>query len=311
MYSAIRATGSTNLIMMQWHMGWEPNGWGQTDAWAGQINTALGGSPTGIVYTTHLYYYSPTDLTSYWNGNGVDSSSGGVPMTEAQIQTQLQGLQSSMGVAAPLVMNEEGDCSSGSSNIQNDYTWWNNLIQAQNACGIGAGAYYWLSSGGLGGSFDGEELITSGYTPNTMGQDYINAYTAPAPTPTPTPTPTTTPTPTPAPTATPTLTPSPTPQPTAAPTPTPTPTTTPTSTATPTPTPAAIPSPTSTPLPASSQPPTESSRGQTSTPTPPTNPDPTTTPKQTQPTIHNQHSHRNAWYMFNWLRFRFHFHHFR
>ena len=35
-------------------------------SWASQINTALS-NPTNIVYTTHLYYYAPTDLTSYWN----------------------------------------------------------------------------------------------------------------------------------------------------------------------------------------------------------------------------------------------------
>ncbi len=33
MYSAIRATGSTNLIIMQWHMGWNPNGYGRTLGW--------------------------------------------------------------------------------------------------------------------------------------------------------------------------------------------------------------------------------------------------------------------------------------
>ena len=111
-----------------------------------------------------------------------------------------------MGVSAPLVINEEGSCLSSSSNVQNDYNWWNSLIQAQNTLGIGAGAYYWLSSSGLGGSYDGEELLTSGYTPNTMGQEYINAYTAPTLTTTTpsTPAPTATPTPTPAPTVTPT-----------------------------------------------------------------------------------------------------------
>ena len=114
-------------------------------------------------------------------------------MTISQLETQLQGAVNSMGVNAPLVVNEEGDCSADTANITSDYVWWNNLLQAQDALGIGAGAYYWLSSSGLGPAFSGEELLTSGYTPNTVGQDYINAYTAPPPTPTPTPSQTPTP----------------------------------------------------------------------------------------------------------------------
>ncbi len=117
-----------------------------------------------------------------------------------------------MGISAPLVINEEGSCLSSSGNSQNDYTWFGNLLQAQNALGIGAGAYYWLSSSGLGGTYDGEYLLSSGYAAANMGQDYINAYTGT--TTTPSPPPTSTPTPTPTPTSTPTPTPTPTPPPT-------------------------------------------------------------------------------------------------
>jgi hypothetical protein len=99
-------------------------------------------------------------------------------MTTAQIETQLQGLLSNMGISAPVVMNEQGDCELVSANISNDYTWWSNLLQAENALGIGEGAYYWLSDSGLGGVFDGNDLLTSGYTPNTTGQECINAYQA-------------------------------------------------------------------------------------------------------------------------------------
>ncbi len=170
MYNAVRNAGSTNLIMMQWQPGWEPNGWGSNLSWAAQINTALGGNPTNMVYTTHFYYYAPSNLASYW-----DDPSGFHGATS--LTNCLQLLQTSMGVNAPLVINEEGSCLLSSSNPQNDYTWWNSLLQAQMADGIGAGAYYWLSASGLGGTYDGEELLTSGYTPNTMGQEYINAYT--------------------------------------------------------------------------------------------------------------------------------------
>ncbi len=262
MYNAIRSTGSTNLIFMQWNCGWEPNV-GQTLGWASAMTSAIG-SPTNLAFTTHLYYYAPSDLTQFWDSSGSDSS--GVPMTTSQLETQLQGLQSGMDVSAPLVINEEGSCLSSSSNTANDATWWSNLLAAQYACGIGDGAYYWLSSSGLGGTYDGEELLSSGYTANTMGQDYINAYVAPTPTPTPTatPTPTTTPTPTPTPTPVPTATPTSTPAPTATPTPTPVPTPTPTATPTPTP----IPTPVPTPVP-------------TATPTPVPTPATTSTPTTT------------------------------
>ncbi len=200
MYNAVRSAGSTNLIMMQWQPGWEPNGWGQNLSWASQINTALGGSPSNMVYTTHFYYYAPSNLASYWNDPSQFEGA-------TSLANCLQLLQASMGVNAPLVINEEGSCLSSSSNAQNDYTWFGNVLQAQNTDGIGAGAYYWLSSSGLGGTYDGEDLLTSGYSANTMGQDFINAYTAPtvaALTPTPTAAPTPTATPTPMPTATPT-----------------------------------------------------------------------------------------------------------
>ena len=110
MYNAIRATGATNLIMMQWRMGWYPNGYGNNLSWASQINNAI--HPTNIVYTTHFYYYAPTDLSSYWAKD------------YATLKTQLQSAISSMGVNAPLVINEEGSCLSSSPNRQNDYTWW-------------------------------------------------------------------------------------------------------------------------------------------------------------------------------------------
>ena len=283
MYNAIRGTGSTNLIMMQWQAGWQPN-CGMTLGWASQINTALGGNPTNMIYTTHFYYFSPSDDSPYWNSNGASSRSGGTPMSTAQIETQLQNLQSTMGINAPIVINEEGSCLSSSNNAQNDYTWFNNLLQAQTATGFGIGAYYWLSNSGLGGTYDGEYLLSSGYTAASMGQALINSYTGtdptPAPTQNPTPTPTATakPTASPTPTAKPTASPTPTAKPTASPTPTPTPTpTTKTGSPTglnPTPTPTKDPTPTPT-------------AKATATPTPKPTLKPTATP--TQPTYMIRH----------------------
>ena len=101
MYNAIRATGNTNLIMMQWMDGWYPNGWNMDLSWACQIVGALGGTPTNLVFTTHFYWYAPTDLTSLWtnyqNFKGATS-----------IQDAISKAKTSMGVNYPLVVNEEG-----------------------------------------------------------------------------------------------------------------------------------------------------------------------------------------------------------
>lgn len=175
MYNAIRGTGATNLIMMQWKMGWVPNGWGADLSWASQIKNATG-NPTNVIYTTHFYYYSPSDVTRYWNQNETYSYNGGIPKTTLQLESDLQSLISSMGINAPLVINEEGSCRLSSYNVTNDYIWWNNLLQAQATLGIGMGAYYWLSDSGLGGVYSGNSLLSSGYSPNTMGQEYIDSY---------------------------------------------------------------------------------------------------------------------------------------
>jgi len=170
MYSAIRETGSTHPIMMQWHMGWFPNGYGNDLSWCTQIANAIP-SATNLVYTTHLYYHAPSDLSSYWKTDYTG------------LKAQLQECINTMGVTAPLLINEEGSCLSDVSNKQNDYIWWQNLVIAQRGLGIGAGAYYWLSDTGLGGVYSGETMLSSGYAPNTMGQAYINAYNGPTTTP--------------------------------------------------------------------------------------------------------------------------------
>jgi hypothetical protein len=329
MYNAIRGTGSTNLIMMQWHVGWFPNGYGNNLSWVKQIDSAI--HPTNMIYTTHFYYYSPSDLSSYWAKD------------YATLKTQIQTGISSMGISAPLVINEEGSCLTSSPNKQNDYTWWANLVLAQRDLNVGAGAYYWLSDAGLGGVFAGESMLSSGYSPNTMGQAYINAYQAtstnptvtPAPTATPTATPKPTAVPTPVPTATPAPTPTATPKPTAiatpaptnAPTPTPTavPTVTPKPTVAPTVTPKPTVTPTQTPAPtvtASPKPTATATPAPTTTaaPTPTNTPAPTVTAKPTvaptvkptappatpHPTMPSQQWY-NPWYhwynWFSWARF--------
>jgi hypothetical protein len=281
-YNAIRNAGATNLLFVQWEPGWVPDY--SSLAWASQLNSALGGNPTNVAYTTHLYYYSPSDDTPFWDQNGVDAGSGGTPMTTAQIQSALQGAETSMGVTAPLVINEFGDCLSASAcgpSYSQDYSWFNSVCQATNNLGIGLTAYYWATIGNIAPDQEGLLSAASTYTPNTEGQDFINAYTAPTPTPTPTSTPTPTPTTTPKPTA------SPTPTPTAKPTPTPSPTPTPTAKPTPTPSPTKDPNPTPTPAPT-----------QIPKPTPTPTPVPTTTPTPIQHSSHH-HSQKNSGYIFS------------
>jgi hypothetical protein len=296
MYNAIRGTGATNIIMMQWHMGWFPNGYGNNLSFAKQINDAI--HPTNLVYTTHFYYYAPSDLSSYW---AKDYNT---------LKSQLQTGINSMGVTAPLVSNEEGSCLASSPNKQNDYTWWQNLLAAQRDLNIGATPYYWLSDSGLGGVYMGESMLSSGYSPNTMGQSFINAYQAPTSTPTPspttTPTPTASPTPTPtaAPTSTPTATPTPTPTPNPTATPTPNPTQTPTPTPTSTVAPSIQPSASATPTPTLPTAPTSKP-----TATPSGNPTPsstqTATPEPSASTATTQlltfgYYTRQSWYGFHW-----------
>ena len=212
MYNAIRATGATNLIMMQWMDGWYPNGFGMNLSWASQIVNALGGQPTNLVFTTHFYWYAPSDLTRYWsnpqNFEGATS-----------VQNAIQLAQASMGVSYPLVINEQGSSSAVSANPSTDQAWYKTVLAAEVNLGIGLSGYFWLSDSGLGYAWTGETLMSTGtnYTPNTMGQEFINAYVPPTAAPSPSPSPTPTATPTPAPTATPSPTPTATPTATPAP----------------------------------------------------------------------------------------------
>jgi hypothetical protein len=274
MYTAIRQTGASNIVMMQWHMGWQPNGYGNTLAWASQIDNAI--HPVNIVYTTHFYYYAPTDLTSYW-------------ATDQAI--------ASMGVSAPLVINEEGSCMSSSQNRQNDLTWWTNLVSAQRDLGVGACAYYWLSDGGLGGVYSGETMLSGGYTPNSMGQAYIDAYVPSAVS-----------------QAVSVVTPSPTVEPTATPTPAVTlpteqPSTEPTQTAEPTPEPAqtetSTTQPTSEPTTAFPDEPTIN-HAPTYTAKPTSTAQPTTQPSAEAPQTQSQKGTPildGNWLFFNWIRY--------
>ena len=146
MYSAIRDSGSENLIFMQWDGGYVPTF--NTLSWCSQISAAIPNS-LNLAFTTHCYIYSP-----YFNSEWGTSNS--------TVLSQLQAAVQSMGVNAPLVINEAGSCMSvvASSDVQDELNWWTGLNYAAKELGIGVCAYYWIYKYDLGPVFDGEALLT-------------------------------------------------------------------------------------------------------------------------------------------------------
>lgn len=201
MYNAVRAVTTQNLIFMQWQMGYIPT---YNDlSWCQQISTAIPGA-TNIVYTTHVYRHAP-----YFNSQWATTTSG--------VLTQLRTAVQSMGVSAPLVINEAGSAWNyvSTSDRQNELNWWTGIIRASGTLSVGFAAYYWMSDSDLGPVYSGIALLagpwqTGASSPpaNSIGSVFLNYV---PPTPSPTPTPPTTATPTPTTTATPTPTPTPSP----------------------------------------------------------------------------------------------------
>ena len=240
-----------------------------------------------MVFTTHFYWYAPSDLTSLWTN--YQNFRGSTSIADA-----ISKAKASMGVSYPLVINEQGSSMALSPNKNTDYTWYQTVLTAQVNQGIGLSGYFWVSDAGLGFAWTGETLLSTGtnYTPNNMGQIFINSYVAPTTSSNPTPTPTASPTP--VPTATPTPVPTATPTPIATPTPVPTPTATPTPEPTTDPTPAtppALPTPTTTETPK----PTATPTPKPTAPAAPSSPNPTEMPTHPPTLVHHR-----QWFMFYW-----------
>ena len=167
MYDAIRGAGAQNLIFMQWDSGYLPN---YNDlSWARQISNAIPNAEN-LVFTTHAYRHGP-DFNPEW-GTSYDA-----------VEGQLQAAVQSMGINAPLVINEAGSCmfSVPNDDVKAELTWWEALNQAAAKLGIGVTAYYWLSDSDLGYAFSGETLLQGTWTtgavsptPNEMGQIFLN-----------------------------------------------------------------------------------------------------------------------------------------
>lgn len=167
MYTAVRSTGSSNLIFMQWNGGYVPT-WNDL-SWCTQITTAIPRA-SNIAFTTHVYRHAPY-FNSQW---GVD-----YPTVLIQMLTAIK----SMGVVAPLVINEAGSCMSyvAANDVQNELNWWSGLNRVAQTLSIGLSAYYWMADTDLGPVFAGEALLSGPWparaaTPpaNNMGQIFLN-----------------------------------------------------------------------------------------------------------------------------------------
>jgi hypothetical protein len=291
-YQAIRATGSQNIIFMQWHMGLVPT-W--TDfSWVpqlyNQLKSTINTAPINVAFTAHPYRHAPYPnlqwATTYSGVKAQLNDPGMIPATRSN------------GIDVPVVFNEMGVCMNAgygtSDPLSNEYGFWSALLQNSYEMGVGVVPYYWMQTGAWG--YD-EALVQGTWaanaaspTPTQAGQAFIDAYVAPTQS-TPTPTPTT----------------SPTPSPSTAPTPTATPTSDPTETPTPAPTNSPTQEPTVTPTPTATSKPAPV---QTQTPTPTRTPTATskpTTPEQTSPTpTHPPIQHNNFfrhWYTIYWPHF--------
>ena len=166
MYNAVRSVTSQNLIFMQWNAGYIPN---YNDlSWCQQISNAIPNA-ANLVYTTHAYRHSPY-FNYQWETN------------TPNVQSQLTFAIESMGIKAPLLVNEAASCKSyvPSSDVQNELGWWRALNNATRNLGIGLTAYYWMSDNDLGPVFEGEALLTgywvngtSSPMPNQMGEIFL------------------------------------------------------------------------------------------------------------------------------------------
>jgi hypothetical protein len=167
MYNAIRTVGCDNLIFMQWQAGYIPN---HNDlGWCKQISDAIPGA-TNLVYTTHVYRHAPYFNKQWGTSNSI-------------IETQLTLALKSMGVTAPLVINEAGCCQNTitSHDLTIEVEWWKSLCSNTKTFGIGLTAYYWMSDNDLGPTYGGLSLLTGNWTtgaqsptPNQFGNIFLN-----------------------------------------------------------------------------------------------------------------------------------------
>lgn len=168
MYNAVRNVTRDNLIFMQWQAGYIPT---YNDlSWCQQISDALPDA-VNLVYTTHAYRHSPY-FNPQWG------------TTPQEVTAQLSAAIETMGVNAPLVINEAGSCQNTITpyDLTNELNWWSSLNSAAKTLGVGLAAYYWMSDTDLGPVYSGLSLLTGAWEhgasspqPNLLGSIFLNA----------------------------------------------------------------------------------------------------------------------------------------
>ena len=194
-YQAIRATGSMNLIFMQWHAGLIPtyNDLTWVPQLYNQLKNSINTNPVNVAFTTHPYRRAPVPnlqwATTYTGVQAQLNQPNMIPITRSN------------GVDVPLVFNEMGVMSdptvysndfypagqqpesslSFTLKMNNELSFWNAILLNAKEMGVGVCAYYWMQTGVWWGW---EALVQGDWaqdamspTPSQAGQIFINAYT--------------------------------------------------------------------------------------------------------------------------------------
>ena len=132
--NAIRATGSTNLIVVQWAYGVADqfNGFVADMSWV--TNYPLSDSAGNIVYSTHLYSHP----NNFYNGNTGAYYSSITDVTRALTDTLI--LQ--VAASHPVFIGEIG-CSLSASDMTTEYAWYNNTLSLLDQYGISYAGWAW------------------------------------------------------------------------------------------------------------------------------------------------------------------------
>ena len=132
--NAIRATGSTNLIVVQWGycIADQFNGFIADMSWVtSKPLTDLAGN---IVYSTHIYSHTG----NFYNANTGTYYSSIAEITQALTDT----LVVQTAASHPVFIGEIG-CDLNAADLPTEYTWYNNTLSLLNQYGISYAGFAW------------------------------------------------------------------------------------------------------------------------------------------------------------------------
>ncbi len=158
--TAIRGTGATNLIVVQWGFGF---GYDFTYNVTYNLNWVkdypLNDSHTNLLYSMHIYRQS---FYNDFNGDQQNLAYTAEDMTEALTADGFFNMDKALWIG-------EIGASLFASNITNEYTWYDNTLSILNQYGIGYCGWVWW---GTAGSTTEYSLISEqpNYAPNQAGQ---------------------------------------------------------------------------------------------------------------------------------------------